>query len=468
MAKAKSHKYALLRYIFDAPIVIGSYLLALEFSGLLTAPQGNTNSFIFSIIVLIVWYTAASFSRLYADRRSNKYSEEIIFIIYSLILFSILLSSISFFLRGFVQFTGNFFFIFLVVLFIIQVCTKYIFRKILHAALFQGSLYDTILIIGATPSALEFLETIHRYYYYGYKCIGFIDDEQQQLNETPYLGNINSLAKLLEKGEVDEVMIALPNSNSQQIQQCIEVCDYYRIKARIVPDLQQYAGSSVQVNNIGLLPVINIRSLPLDKFENKLLKRSFDIAFSLLFFLFLGWWLLPIIALAIKLTSKGPIIFKQERWGLNNEKIICYKFRTMVAEEHDVDSNGQYQQATRNDPRITKLGAFMRSTNMDELPQFWNVLIGNMSVVGPRPHPTPLNIESMHTIENYMLRHIVTPGITGWAQVNGARGETKATGSMQRRINFDLYYIHRWTFWLDSQIILQTIINIFRRDQNAY
>jgi putative colanic acid biosynthesis UDP-glucose lipid carrier transferase len=242
----------------------------------------------------------------------------------------------------------------------------------------------------------------------------------------------------------------------------------YKTKARIVPDLQQYVDASVQVNNIGLLPVINIRSLPLDKPENKFLKRGFDIAFSLLFFIILGWWLLPIISLLIRLSSKGPAIFKQERWGLNNEKIICYKFRTMVTSSNDIDEEGNYNQATKNDPRITAIGAFMRKTNMDELPQFWNVLIGDMSVVGPRPHPTPLNVASMHTIENYMLRHIVTPGITGWAQVNGCRGETKAPGSMQKRVNFDLYYIHRWTFWLDCQIILQTIINLIRGDQNAY
>ena len=468
MANPKSHKYLLLRYIFDAPIVFGSYLLALYFSGILAITENNFNNYLFSFVIIAVWYTAASFSRLYADRRSNKFSEEIIFIIYSLILFSILLSSIAFFLRFFIKFTGEFFFFLILTLFILQTIEKYIIRKLLHAAIFQGALYDNILIIGATSTALDFIDTIHRYYYYGYKCIGFLDDEKKELNETEYLGKIENLPNILQQGTVDEVMIALNNFNSEHIQNCIEICDYYRIKARIVPNVQQFAGASGQVNNIGLLPVINIRSLPLDKEENKILKRIFDIVFASLFFILLGWWLLPLISLAIKISSKGPVIFKQERWGLNNKKIICYKFRTMVADEHDLDSNGNYQQATRNDPRVTKLGSLMRSTNMDELPQFWNVLIGNMSVVGPRPHPTPLNIESMHTIENYMLRHIVTPGITGWAQVNGARGETKETGSMQKRINFDLYYIHRWTFWLDSQIILQTIINIFRRDQNAY
>ena len=467
MAKAV-RKYTILRYSFDTPVVIGSYLLALQFIGLQNLSENSVGNYLFGLVVIAIWYIAASFSRLYADRRSNKFSEEIIFIIYSLILFSILLSSVSFFVRNYFRFTGYFFSIFISILFTLLSVSKYIIRKLLHAAIFEGSLFDNVLIVGATTAAVDFYDTINRYYYYGYKCIGYINEEKGDLSDCTYLGNLNSLSTLLQKGNVEEVMIALPNSEMNQIQSCIEICDYYRTKARIVPDLQQYTAASIQVNNIGLLPVINVRPLPLDKEENKFLKRSFDIGFAGLFFLVLGWWLLPLIAMAIKITSRGPSIFKQERWGLNNEKITCYKFRTMKSDEFDMEGEENFQQAVRNDPRITKLGTLLRKTNMDELPQFWNVLIGNMSVVGPRPHPTPLNIASMQTIENYMLRHIVTPGITGWAQVNGFRGETKTPGSMQRRINFDLYYIHRWTFWLDCQIILQTIINIFRGDQNAY
>lgn len=298
--------------------------------------------------------------------------------------------------------------------------------------------------------------------------MGFLDNDNTKLNGCTYQGKINNLQTILKQYHIDEVVIALPNTQNDEIQQCIELCDFYKTKARIIPDLYQYASSTVQVNNIGLMPVISIRSLPLDKSENKFLKRTFDIIFSALFFLLMGWWVLPLIALAIKFTSRGPIIFKQERWGLNNQKIICYKFRSMVSDSSDIDKNGFYHQASKDDPRVTRLGAFLRRTNMDELPQFWNVLLGNMSVVGPRPHPTPLNLESMHTVENYMLRHVVKPGITGWAQVNGCRGETRIPGSMQRRVNFDLYYIHRWTFWLDGQIILQTAINVIRGDQNAY
>jgi putative colanic acid biosynthesis UDP-glucose lipid carrier transferase len=463
MAKAYK-RYTIARYVIDAPILVVSYLLAARFTGLLLDVYG----YLFIPASLIVWYIASSFSRLYADRRSNKFSEEIVFIVYTLIVFTILLSSASFFLRNFIHFTSYFFTFFLLFLFTLITLTKYIIRKYLHSAIYQGKLFDNILIVGSTPSALDFYETINKYYYYGYKCVGFIDNDNSKMNGCAYHGSINNLAAILKEKHVDEVVIALPNVQNDQIQQCIEVCDYYATKTRIIPDLYQYNSSKIQVNNLGLMPVINVRELPLDKFENKALKNSFDILFACAFFLLLGWWLLPLIGVAIKLTSKGPVIFKQERWGLNNEKIICYKFRTMITESSDIDENGFYHQASKDDPRVTRLGAFLRRTNMDELPQFWNVLLGNMSVVGPRPHPTPLNLESMHKVDNYMLRHVVKPGITGWAQVNGCRGETKIPGSMQRRVNFDLYYIHRWTFWLDSQIILQTAINVIRGDQNAY
>lgn len=465
----KQNNYTGIRYVIDAPIVVICFTIASQLSlGEKLVQDGRF--LVQCFIALVVWYLCSSFSRLYADRRSNKYSEEIIFIIYTLLVYAITLSSVFFFLKNTFKlaYNNNFFGILLVLLFALLTLTKYIIRKYLHSAIYQGKLLDNLLIIGATPSAFEFYETVNRYYYYGYKCIGFLDNHTHKMNGCLYRGKIKDLSVVLKDQPVDEVVIALPASQNEQIRDCVEVCDYYRVKARIIPDFQQYTSASAQVNNIGLLSVINVRPLPLDRAEFKILKRAFDFLFALCFFVTIGIWLLPLIALCIKLTSKGPAFFKQERWGLNNEKIICYKFRTMVISSSDTDENGAYQQATRNDHRVTKVGAFLRRTNLDELPQFWNVLLGNMSVVGPRPHPTPLNLESMHTIDNYMLRHVIKPGITGWAQVNGSRGETKSPGDMQRRVNFDLYYIHRWTFWLDCQIILQTLINMIRGDQNAY
>jgi putative colanic acid biosynthesis UDP-glucose lipid carrier transferase len=236
----------------------------------------------------------------------------------------------------------------------------------------------------------------------------------------------------------------------------------------LIPDLEKYTNANIEVADLGIMPVLNYKKLPLDRLENRLVKRFFDLLFSILFFVFIGIWLLPLLSIFIKYSSKGPIFFRQIRWGLSNEQIVCYKFRSMTIDSNDLDESGNYAQATLNDPRVTRLGKFLRKTSLDELPQFWNVLIGNMSVIGPRPHPVPLNMASIETVENYMLRHIVKPGISGWAQVNGFRGETKSIADMQKRVDHDLYYIHRWNIFFDIQIVLQTIINIFRGDQNAY
>ena len=350
----------------------------------------------------------------------------------------------------------------------LAIATKYALRKKIHSALYHGAYFDQVLLIGNNQVAVNFIETVHKYYYYGYQCVGYLAEQASIQNDVQYFGELDQLNQVLSSKKINEVFIALSNKDAKQIQECIRICDINNVRVRMLPDLTDFTTSSVFIQNIGQLPVVNIGSLPLDKPENQFVKRIFDILFAGLFFLTIGVFIFPIIALIIKLTSRGPVIFKQERWGLNNQKITCFKFRSMIQESTDLDEGGNYNQAYKNDPRITLIGKFLRHTNLDELPQFWNVLIGNMSVVGPRPHPTPLNLESMQTVDNYMLRHMVLPGISGLAQVNGCRGETKTTEEMQRRVNFDLYYIHRWTFWLDLQIIIQTVINIFRGDQNAY
>jgi len=217
------------------------------------------------------------------------------------------------------------------------------------------------------------------------------------------------------------------------------------------------------------VPMISLKEAKINKLYCRVLKRSFDIIFSLCIIIFVMSWLLPIMAFIIKLTSNGPIFFKQERWGKEGKAFTIIKFRTMVCNSEDVDEKGNYKQAIKNDPRITKIGKYLRKTNLDEMPQFFNVLIGNMSVVGPRPHPVLLNMECKDVIENYMLRHLIRPGITGWAQVNGFRGETKCDIKlMQRRIDCDLWYIENWSFVLDIQIILMTIGKMIRGDPHAY
>ena len=454
-----------IKYTLDAIDILIAYSLA---AFIFNEFQIAHFSFYFYLVSCGLWFTISIFTKLYAERRSNKFSEEIVTIIYHCILFAISLSSLLFFLNLNYKYSSVFIIVYVFLSTLLAIISKYLIRKKIHAALNKGNYYDNVLLIGSTNAAANFFETVQKYYYYGYKCLGYLDSNNNFNNECPYFGDIENLEAVIEKNNIDEVFIALAAYESKKIQHCISVCDKKGIRVRMLPDLSEYTTSSIYINNIGLLPVVNVGHLPLDKKENKLLKRIFDFVFSLVFFFTIGIFLIPIIAFIIKITSKGPIFFKQERWGINNKKIICYKFRTMIKNSSDLDQAGKYNQAIKDDPRITFIGGLLRKTNLDELPQFWNVLIGNMSVVGPRPHPTPLNIESMHTVDNYMLRHLVLPGISGLAQVNGCRGETKTTEEMQKRINFDLYYIHRWNFWLDIQIIIQTIVNILRGDQNAY
>ncbi len=462
-------KYKIVRALIDTPIIFLALSIAYYF---FPQPEfiypGRPFISIIFLFAVVSWYIAAQFSNLYTDLRSKKFSEEIIYILFTVFIFIILLSFFLFMLRNKLYIRDNFLLLFLFILTMMVIATKYMLRKYLHKILYTGRLNDNILLIGATQAAKDFYDTINIHFYYGYKCIGFLDNDVQKLNGCPYLGGIDDINRVLEEKAVDEVIIALPNSQYADVRTCMEACDLYGRRVRIIPDLYTYASSNIQINNIGMLPVINLRSLPQDRETNKIVKRSFDILFSLGFFLVIGWWLLPLIALFIKITSKGPVLFKQERWGLNNKLIVCYKFRSMYHESPETGSNGEFLQASPNDTRVTPFGRFLRKWNLDELPQFWNVLIGNMSVVGPRPHVTPLNVSSMHKVDRYMLRHLVKPGITGWAQVNGSRGETRTPWDMQKRVNHDLYYIHNWTFRLDCQIVLQTIIAIIKGDENAY
>lgn len=466
---AKHLKYKIVRCLIDTPLILIALLIAYNYYPETESidPDQPFLSILF-LFSVVSWYIAAQFSGLYSDLRSKKFSEEIIHILFTLFLFIILLSFFLFMLRQQIYIGNKFLVLFLCILVSLVISTKYMLRKYLHKILYTGKLHENILLIGATQAAKDFYDTINSHFFYGYQCIGFLDNDETRLNGCPYLGGIDDINKVLQEQVIDEVIIALPNSQYEEVRTSMEACDLYGRRVRIIPDLYTYASSNIQINNIGMLPVINLRSLPQDRETNKIIKRAFDILFSLCFFIVLGWWLLPLIAIAIKLTSKGPVLFMQERWGLNNEKIICYKFRSMYHNSPDTDANGKFMQASPNDCRVTPLGKFLRKWNLDELPQFWNVLLGNMSVVGPRPHVTPLNLSSMHKVERYMLRHLVKPGITGWAQVNGSRGETRTPQDMQKRVNYDLYYIHNWTFRLDSQIILQTIITILKGDENAY
>ena len=331
----------------------------------------------------------------------------------------------------------------------------------------QGRRPGRVLIVGAGDIGRRFQETIRDNPQLGLNVIGFIADPPQPGLGDLYLGGIDDLAGVLERGEIDDVVIALPNGATRQLARVVDACQGAPVRVRIIPDYFEFLRPRFEVTRFGPFPLLSIRSGPLEQAHWRLLKRAFDLLAALLAFLLVFSWLWPLLALLIKATSPGPVFFKQERWGEKNRPIRCWKFRSMVRDSRDVDENGHYQQARRDDPRITRFGRFLRRSNLDELPQFINVLKVEMSLVGPRPHPTPMNLEAKGSIPGYALRHLIKPGITGWAQVNGFRGETRDPRALAQRVEADIWYIENWSFWLDLKILCLSAWAMLHWDPHA-
>ena len=262
---------------------------------------------------------------------------------------------------------------------------------------------------------------------------------------------------------VDIIFCCLPRLYDNEIKKLIDFAENNLIKIKILSQFSKLGNRNLSIQKYGDIPIINVTAIPLDSRPNRVLKRAFDMIFSSLVIIFILSWLIPIVSLLIKLESKGPVFFLQQRNGKDNSPFMCYKFRTMV-----VNQEADTKQATKDDPRITKLGNILRKTSIDELPQFINVFLGDMSVVGPRPHPLKLNLEFQPRIDRFIQRHAVKPGITGLAQAKGFRGETSLFSDMSGRVRLDRFYVKNWSLLLDVKIIILTIISIVRGSENAY
>ena len=251
---------------------------------------------------------------------------------------------------------------------------------------------------------------------------------------------------------MDELIIALPFRTEKKIIKLVRLADFYGIRVRIIPDFFKLFGDNFNVYTLGNTPIVNINEGPLDDYSNALLKRIFDICFSLLI-LILFFPVFLITTLLIKFTSKGPIFYRPERVGYKNNTFKVFKFRTM----HHTNEDDGKKSTIKNDPRVISVGKFLRKYNLDEIPQFFNIIKGDMSIVGPRPHRIYLDKELQYSIDKYMIRHYIKPGLSGWAQVNGWRGPTHTKEQQEQRTKHDLWYLRNWTFWLDIKIIWKTV-----------
>lgn len=343
-------------------------------------------------------------------------------------------------------------------------CWRVFVRMLLKFYRRKGYNFKRVVIVGAGKNGMELYRAMRDDISSGFNILGFFDDNLALKDILPsYLGTTDKVEEFAIAKDIDEIYCTLPGTNDEKVLRMLNFAEKQMIRFYIVPEFYRNVKKSMVMEFLESVPLLTIRREPLQAFYNRALKRSFDLVFSSVVLCTIFPILYVLIGFLIKRSSPGPIFFKQKRTGLYGHDFECYKFRTMR-----VNDQADTMQAVKDDPRKTKIGDFLRRTNLDEFPQFINVFKGDMSVVGPRPHMLKHTEQYSALIDKYMVRHLVKPGVTGWAQVTGYRGETKTLEQMEGRVKRDVWYIENWTFFLDLKIIVVTLVNMFRGDKNAY
>lgn len=326
-----------------------------------------------------------------------------------------------------------------------------------------GKNFRNVVVIGYDDTSKRIIELFNKRSDLGYRYLGFYSNENHIDKNEEFLGNLKDSFNSILSNKIDEIYCTLSVLNNKKVKEFTRFAGDNNIILKLIPDSNELYSKSIGAQYYDDLLVLNVKKLPFEILDNRYIKRAFDIVFSLLIIIFIMSWLTPLLWVIVKLESKGPLLFKQEREGKSGEQFVCYKFRSMK-----MNNLSDKIHATKNDARVTRIGSFLRKSSIDELPQFFNVLTGDMSVVGPRPHMSSLSIVYQKEIDTYIQRFSVKPGITGLAQVSGYRGEVKKKSDIKNRIRLDIFYIENWSFLLDIKIILQTVLNVFKGEEKAY
>lgn len=468
MIKENQIQFNRLHIALDALVVVLSYLLAYW----LMFVVGNASSalppniyFAALIPILPMYMVLNEVFGLYTSKRVTGIGSEfasivktnsIGFLIFTLVLF---LGSKNPYLYHFSRKLVVLFYFFGIVL---QTIERNLIRFLLRKMRSRGYNQKHILLVGYSRAAESYIDRVNANAQWGYKIRGILDNNKQRGFEYKgirVIGRINNLTSILEMNVLDEIAITLGLQEYQNLEDIVKSCEKSGVHTKFIPDYNNMIPTIPYIEDLQGLPVINIRHVPLTRWHNSVMKRLVDIAAGI-FGLILFSPLMLLVAILIKMTSKGPVIFSQERVGLHNKTFRMYKFRSMKMQD---DKKEIRAWTVPRDPRVTWIGRIIRKTSIDEFPQFFNILIGNMSLVGPRPE-RPYYVEKFkEEIPHYMIKHQVRPGLTGWAQVNGFRGDT----SIQKRIEHDLYYIENWTMGFDFKIMFLTIFKGFI-NKNAY
>ncbi len=405
------------------------------------------------------WIAAAFYGNVYKLRNLIYFKEGTKNSLKGFLLMILFLVALDFFSASKSVFTREFIiqFIFIFGLFFWGVrALFYALKKFYNLELYTGR---RVLLVGSEDTKDLVKDLFSNKKEYGFHYGGHQNDSAFFISKEAFK---QSLFSRISEEQIEEVFFVKTKINDDDLYELIQELDKKTIRIRIIPDFFKFYTKPQNLTFIGNMPLLSLREEPLQSLLNRMIKRGFDVAFSLTVILLLFTWLFPLLALLIKLESRGPIFFKQLRSGRNNQQFWCYKFRSMY-----INKDSDNIQATKNDARITRIGSIIRKTSIDEFPQFFNVLFGNMSIVGPRPHMLKHTEQYAAVVDKYMIRHFVKPGITGWAQVNGYRGEIQNVDDIHKRVEYDIWYIEKWSLLLDVQVILLTIYNIVQGEEKA-
>lgn len=414
------------------------------------------NYFIPSLI--IGWFLTSFFTEYYNIYRFTKPIKILSLSLKQYIVFSMVF--FSFFAFSSSRLSARYVLEFLLLLFSCTILLKFLVYLALKTYRLKGGNRRNTIIIGHSEATINLKEFFFRKTIYGYRFLGFFTNKEND----DKLGDFNECFEFIESNNIDDIYCSISEFKQSEIEQLVKYANTHFKTLKFIPDSNQILSSGFEIDYYDYFPVLTMSEVALNQTSNRLLKRAFDILFSL--FIILGFlsWLTPLLYILIKLESGGPLFYIRERNGLDYKKFKCYKFRTLKSE---IDNENH---VSINDHRVTKIGMFLRKTSLDELPQFLNVLKGDMSVVGPRPHMLAYNKTYADQVDNsqLMARHRILPGITGLAQVRGYRGEIEKDSDIIGRVKLDLFYIKNWSVLLDIKIIFETIINLFKGDKKAY
>ncbi|WP_338358645.1 undecaprenyl-phosphate glucose phosphotransferase [Yeosuana marina] len=414
-----------------------------------------TNTLLFSLYISALWIVISFKNDFYEVQRYTKIIQVMTLITRQMVFFAIILYAfIGVFKQPnisrlalaeyllYVAFAITFF----------KFLIFYLLNK--YRAALGGNLRN-VVVIGDTDKTRQLISIFNKRLDFGFKF-----KKQFVINDE---FSIQKCFSYIIENEVDEIYASVAELSNKQINKLIYFADNNLRQLKFIPDNKDIYAKKLTYEYYDYIPIISLRDIPLQVPVNKFIKRAFDILLSSAIIVFLLSWLTPILAILIRLESKGPIFFKQTRNGFNYNEFDCYKFRSMTP-----NKDAHLHQATKGDMRITKVGKFIRKTSIDELPQFFNVLFGDMSVVGPRPHMVRHTNLYAEKVDKFMVRHFVKPGITGLAQISGFRGEIETDKDIINRVKYDIFYIENWSILLDLKIAIQTLLNAFKGEEKAY